>query len=66
MSSDPTEVQTYQELYRIALTKIARGVTPQAATKAECAQAKAMVEAYFRGALDRERIDREIAEREDH
>ena len=63
--TDPTEVQTYQELYRIALEKIA-GVTPQAATKAERAQAKAMVEAYFRGRLDRQRIDREIAEREDH
>jgi len=64
--TDPTEVQTYQELYRIALEKITRGVTPQAATKAERAQAKAMVEAYFRGRLDRERIDREIAAREDH
>jgi len=48
--------QTYHELYVLALAKIA-DVTPQAATKDECARAKAMVEAYYRGGLDRERLE---------
>jgi hypothetical protein len=52
--------QSYQELYGIALLKVADD--PLKATKVERARAQAIVEAYFRGSLDRERIIRDQQE----
>lgn len=44
----PTQTQSYLELYRIALTKIARALTPWSANEDERKKARAMVEAYER------------------
>ena len=53
-----TEIQ-YLELYRIALGELRTGATPMFATEDERKRARAMVEAYYRGGLDCERIERE-------
>lgn len=50
------ETEEYRDLYRIALTWVAEN--PEKPTKNEVTAARGMVAAWFRGKLDRERIDR--------
>lgn len=52
-----SEVAEYMDLYRTAMSRIARD--RKVIDKDRCA--RSMVEAYYRGRYDRERIDREMA-----